>query len=86
MVSLTRTLARELGPKGVTVNCVAPGMVRTEMAANLPPAVLEKAISDTALGRIAEPEDVARVVLFLCSDAARHITGETIRVDGGQLA
>ena len=86
MVSLTRTLARELGPKGVTVNCVAPGMVRTEMAANLPPAVLEKAIADTALGRIAEPEDVARIVVFLCSEAARHITVETIRVDGGQLA
>lgn len=86
IVALTRTLARELGPKGVNVNCVAPGMVRTEMAANLPPAILEKAIAETALGRIAEPEDVARVVVFLCSEAARHITGEVIRVDGGQLA
>jgi Dehydrogenases with different specificities (related to short-chain alcohol dehydrogenases) len=86
IMALTRTLARELGPKGVNVNCVAPGMVRTEMAAKLPPAVLEKAIAETALGRIAEPEDVARVVVFLCSEAARHITGEVIRVDGGQLA
>ena len=86
IIALTRTLARELGPKGVNVNCVAPGMVRTGMAAQLPPAVLEKAIAETALGRIAEPEDVARVVVFLCSDAARHITGEVIRVDGGQLA
>ena len=86
IIALTRTLARELGPKGVNVNCVAPGMVRTEMAAKLPPAVLERAIAETALGRIAEPEDVARVVVFLCSEAARHITGEVIRVDGGQLA
>lgn len=86
IIALTRTLARELGPKGVNVNCVAPGMVRTEMATKLPPDILEKAIAETALGRIAEPEDVARVVVFLCSEAARHITGEVIRVDGGQLA
>lgn len=86
IIALTRTLARELGPKSVNVNCVAPGMVRTEMATKLPPDILEKAIAETALGRIAEPEDVARVVVFLCSEAARHITGEVIRVDGGQLA
>lgn len=86
IIALTRTLARELGPKGVTVNCIAPGMVRTEMTANLPPAVVEKAIADTPLGRMAEPEDIARVVVFLCGEAARHITGEVIRVDGGQLA
>ena len=86
VIALTRTLARELGPKGINVNCVAPGMVRTEMTAQLPPAVLEKAIAETALGRIAEPEDVARVVVFLCSEGARQISGEVIRVDGGQLA
>lgn len=84
IMALTRTLARELGPKGVNVNCVAPGMVRTGMAAKLPPATLEKAIAETALGRIAEPEDVAGVVVFLCTEGARHITGEVIRVDGGQ--
>jgi NAD(P)-dependent dehydrogenase (short-subunit alcohol dehydrogenase family) len=56
------------------------------MTAQLPPAVLEKAIAETALGRIAEPEDVARVVVFLCTEGARQITGEVIRVDGGQLA
>lgn len=86
IIALTRTLARELGPKGVNVNCIAPGMVRTEMTAKLPPAVLESALADTPLGRMAEPEDVARVVVFLCSEASRHITGEVIRVDGGQLA
>ena len=86
IIALTRTLARELGPKGVNVNCVAPGMVRTEMTAKLPPAILERAIAETPLGRMAEPEDIARVVVFLCSEASRHITGEVIRVDGGQLA
>lgn len=86
IIALTRTLARELGPKGVNVNCVAPGMVRTEMTAKLPSAILERAIAETPLGRMAEPEDIARVVVFLCSEASRHITGEVIRVDGGQLA
>jgi 3-oxoacyl-[acyl-carrier protein] reductase len=86
IIALTRTLALELGPKGVNVNCVAPGMVRTRMTAQLPPAVVARAIAETALGRIAEPEDVARLALFLCTEGARHITGEVIRVDGGQLA
>jgi len=86
VIGLTRTLARELGPRGINVNCVAPGMVRTEMTAKLPKEILEKAIAETALGRIAEPEDVARVVVFLCSDRARHVTGEVIGVDGGQCA
>lgn len=86
VIALTRTLARELGPKGINVNCVAPGMVRSEMTTTLPPEVLARAIAETAVGRIAEPEDVARVVLFLCSEAARHVTGEVIRVDGGQCA
>jgi NAD(P)-dependent dehydrogenase (short-subunit alcohol dehydrogenase family) len=86
IIGLTRTLARELGPRGINVNCVAPGMVRTVMTANLPGEILATAIAETALGRIAEPEDVARVVVFLCSDRARHVTGEVIRVDGGQCA
>ena len=72
--ALTKTLARELGPSGVTVNCVAPGMVRTEMTAGLPPEVLDRAVAESALGRIAEPEDVASVVAFLLlrPGAARH--------------
>jgi 3-oxoacyl-[acyl-carrier protein] reductase len=86
IIALTRTLARELGNKGVNVNCVAPGFVRTEMTAALPKEIVDKAIAETALGRLAEPEDVARVVTFLCSERARHITGEIIRVDGGQCA
>jgi 3-oxoacyl-[acyl-carrier protein] reductase len=84
VVALTKTLARELGPSGVTVNCVAPGLVATEMAAALPAEVTEQARKETALGRIAQPADVAQVVVFLCSEPARHVTGEVIKVDGGQ--
>jgi len=84
IVALTKTLARELGPSGVTVNCVAPGMVATAMTAALPTEATDKAITESVLGRIAQPEDVAQVVVFLCSDRARHVTGEVIKVDGGQ--
>jgi 3-oxoacyl-[acyl-carrier protein] reductase len=84
VIALTKTLARELGSAGITVNCVAPGMVRTEMIASLPPEVLQNAERESALRRIAEPEDVASVVTFLCSARARHVTGMVIKVDGGQ--
>lgn len=84
MIALTKTLAKELGKFGVNVNCVAPGMVMTEMTASLAPEFVDAAIGETVLGRIATPEDVASVVVFLCSDASRHVTGEVIKVDGGQ--
>ena len=84
LVGLTKTAARELGPKGVTVNAVAPGMVLTEMAKALPEAVRRRALEEAVLGRLAEVEDVAEAVLFLLSDAARVITGEVLRVDAGQ--
>jgi 3-oxoacyl-[acyl-carrier protein] reductase len=82
--ALTKALAKELGKFNVNVNAVAPGMVATEMAATIPPEFLNAAVKDTVLGRIASSEDVAHVVVFLCSDFARHITGEVIKVDGGQ--
>jgi len=84
VVALTKTVARELGAAGVTVNCVAPGMVRTAMTEALPLELRERAIAESALGRIAEPEDVADTIAFLCSDRARHLTGAVIQVDGGQ--
>ena len=84
VIALTKTLARELGSAGVTVNCVAPGLVRTEMTAALPAEVVDKAKQESALGRVAEPEDVAQAVAFLCSARARHITGTVMKVDGGQ--
>jgi 3-oxoacyl-[acyl-carrier protein] reductase len=80
---LTRAAAVELGPSNVNVNAVAPGFIRTERMAMLPREVIERARKHSVLGRIAEPEDVAKVISFLCSDAARHVTGQTIVVDGG---
>ena len=84
MIGLTKTCAKELGPKGVTVNAVAPGMVLTEMAKKLPEEFLQKALDETMLKELALPEDIANAVLFLLSDAARMITGEVIKVDSGQ--
>jgi len=80
---LTRAAAMDLGPSNVNVNAVAPGFIRTERLEQLPGEVIERAKKHAVLGRIAEPGDVARVVAFLCSEAARHITGQTLVVDGG---
>jgi 3-oxoacyl-[acyl-carrier protein] reductase len=84
LIAMSKSVARELGRFGVNVNVVAPGMVTTEMSRGLPPEVLERARSETVLGRLATPDDCADMVTFLCSDRARHITGEVIQVDGGQ--
>ena len=84
LVGLTKTAARELGPKGVTVNAVAPGMVLTEMTLALAPEHRQRALDESLLKRLPEVEDVAAAVVFLLSDAARMITGEVIRVDSGQ--
>lgn len=84
MIGLTKTAARELGSRGVTVNAVAPGMVMTDMAAQLPQEVLDRALAETLLNALAKPQDIANAVAFLLSDAARMITGEVIRVDAGQ--
>jgi 3-oxoacyl-[acyl-carrier protein] reductase len=84
LVGLTKTAARELGPKGVTVNAVAPGMVLTEMALALAAEFRQKALDESVLKQLPEVEDIANAVLFLLSDAARMITGEVLRVDAGQ--
>jgi 3-oxoacyl-[acyl-carrier protein] reductase len=84
VIALSKSLARELGKFGVTVNVVAPGMVLTDMTKALPPEVIERALEETVVGRLAEPADCADAVLFLCSARAGHITGEVVRVDGGQ--
>lgn len=84
IIGLTKSAARELGPSNVTVNAVAPGFVETDMTLTLPENVRRQALQETALGRFARPEDVADVIVFLASGQARHITGEIVRVDGGQ--
>lgn len=81
--ALTRAAAVEFGPSNVNVNAVAPGFVHTERLDQLPANVIERARKRAVLGRLAEPEDIASVVSFLCSEPARHITGQTIVVDGG---
>ncbi len=86
MLALVRVAARELGPANVNVNAVAPGFIETPLTAGIPDKVRQRLVSDTPLGRIGRPEDVAAVIRFLCSDDARHITGEVVRVDGGLLA
>jgi 3-oxoacyl-[acyl-carrier protein] reductase len=83
VIGLTRSAAVDLGPSNINVNAVAPGFVKTDLLSALPREVLERAEHESVLGRVAEPEDVARVIAFLCSDAARHITGQVIVVDGG---
>ena len=82
---LAKTLAREVGRFGIRVNCVAPGMIATPMTETLPDEVLAAARAETCLGRLGTPEDVADVVAFLLSSASRHVTGQVLRVDGGQL-
>lgn len=83
LIGLTRAAAIELGPSHVNVNAVAPGYVRTEALESLPTDVVDRAKKNAVLGRLAEPEDVGNVVVFLCSPEARHITGQVIFVDGG---
>jgi len=83
-IAMSKALAKELGKFNVNVNVVAPGMVMTDMARNIPPEFLNAAIGETVLGRIASADDIAHAVTFLCSDKARHITGEVIKIDGGQ--
>jgi 3-oxoacyl-[acyl-carrier protein] reductase len=83
VIGLTHSLAKALGPKGIRVNAVNPGVVRTPMTAAWPAAVKDKAIELTPLGRLAEPDDIASVACFLASEQAKFVTGEVIEVNGG---
>jgi len=84
VIALSKSLAKELGRFNVNVNVVAPGMVLTDMMEALAPEFKASALAETVLGRFATPEDCASLVAFLCSDMSRHVTGEVIKVDGGQ--
>jgi 3-oxoacyl-[acyl-carrier protein] reductase len=86
LIGLTRSAAVELGSRNINVNAVAPGYIRTSrLTERVPAEQLDKARERSVLGRLGDPQDVAGVVLFLCSEAARHITGVVIPVDGGYL-
>ncbi len=86
VAGLARAAARDLGHAGVNVNCVAPGLVDTPLTRGVAEEIRQRLRDETCLGRIAQPDDIAAVIFFLCSEDARHVTGETIRVDGGQLS
>jgi 3-oxoacyl-[acyl-carrier protein] reductase len=83
IIGFTKSLARELGSRGVRANVVAPGYVKTRLTDELPEEAREAMLGNTPLGRLGDPEDVAGAVRFLCSDEASFITGEVLLVDGG---
>jgi 3-oxoacyl-[acyl-carrier protein] reductase len=86
LLGLTRSAALELGPSNVNVNAVAPGYIRTtRLTSGVPAEILDSARERAVLGRLGDPQDVANVVVFLCSEYARHVTGAVIPVDGGHL-
>lgn len=86
LIGLTRSAAIELGPSNVNVNAVAPGYIRTtRLTEQVPAEILDRAREKSLLGRLGDPQDVANVVLFLCSEGARHMTGAVIPIDGGYL-
>jgi 3-oxoacyl-[acyl-carrier protein] reductase len=83
IIGFTKSLAKELGSRNVRANVVAPGYVKTQLTDVLPEEATAAMLTNTPLGRLGEPEDIARAVRFLCSDAASFITGEVLLVDGG---
>jgi 3-oxoacyl-[acyl-carrier protein] reductase len=85
LVGLTRSIARELASRSITVNCVAPGYIDTDMTSDLPEAVKEKILAEIPLGSLGTPGDIAGAVSYLVSDDARYVTGQAIHVNGGMF-
>jgi len=85
LLGMTRSLARELGSRSITINAVAPGFIESDMTDALPEAQKDKLKSEIALGRLGTPDDIAQTCLFLASDSAAYITGQTISVNGGMV-
>lgn len=85
IIGLTKSIAREVAKRGITVNAIAPGFIKTEMTANLSAQDQQKILEMIPIGSFGIPEDVSQVALFLASDAAQYITGQVIQVDGGMV-
>jgi 3-oxoacyl-[acyl-carrier protein] reductase len=83
MVGFSKSLAREVGSRGITVNCVAPGFIETDMTRSLAADQVKRLVENVPLGRLGRVDDIAQAVLFLCSPAAAYITGATLHVNGG---
>ncbi len=85
LIGLTKSIARELGPRGVRANVVAPGYIETQMTADLTDEIREKMLAQISMGRLGKPEEVASVIHFLVGSGARYVNGQTIIVDGGMV-
>ena len=85
LMGFAKSMAREVGSRGITVNCIAPGFIDTDMTRALPEEVRKTFEAQTALGRFGDAQDIANAVLFLASDQAKYITGQTLHVNGGML-
>jgi acetoacetyl-CoA reductase len=84
VIGFTKALAQENARKGVTVNCICPGYIDTEMVAGVPPKVLESIIAQIPVGRLGRAEEIAGLVVYLASDTAAFITGSVLTINGGQ--
>ena len=85
IIGFTKSVAREVGNRGITANAIAPGYIKTELTDGLPEEITERVLGQVPVGRLGEPEEVAEVVAFLAGDGAAYVTGQTLAVDGGMV-